>query len=252
MQRRDDVKTLIRATHLTNLPSGNYGGMGTIKSEIGKKRRHLAIRKLMSRAGDAIQRVKPVMLMSPLSVAQYLPPDEISFDVLIIDEASQVRPEDALGALARTKQIVVVGDRKQLPPTSFFSRQNTDDENEEDDEYADELDGAKATELESILTLCEARGMRAETLEWHYRSRDPSLIRVSNAEFYGSRLVLPPSPLEHDDSAGLSFRRVNGVYHPSGSKTGKPATNPLEADAIVEELRRHARDMPEVLSLIHI
>lgn len=246
VQRRDDVKTLIRASHLTNLPSGSYGGMGTIKSEIGKKRRHLAIRKLMSRAGDAIQRVKPVMLMSPLSVAQYLPPDEISFDVLIIDEASQVRPEDALGALARTKQIVVVGDRKQLPPTSFFSRQNLDDENEDDDEYADELDGAKATELESILTLCEARGMRAETLEWHYRSRDPSLIRVSNAEFYGSRLVLPPSPLEHDDSAGLSFRRVNGVYHPSGSKTGKPATNPLEADAIVEELRRHARDMPEV------
>lgn len=246
VQRRDDVKTLIRATHLSNLPSGSYGGMGTVRSEIGKKRRHLPIRKLMRQAGDAIQRIKPVMLMSPLSVAQYLPPDEISFDVLIIDEASQVRPEDALGALARTKQIVVVGDRKQLPPTSFFSRQNNDDEDKDDDEYADELDGAKATELESILTLCEARGMRAETLEWHYRSRDPSLIKVSNSEFYGSRLVLPPSPLEHDDSAGLSFKRVNGVYHPSGSKTGKPATNPLEAAAIVEELRRHARDMPDI------
>ena len=246
VQRRDDVKTLIRATHLSNLPSGSYGGMGTVRSEIGKKRRHLPIRKLMTQAGDAIQRLKPVMLMSPLSVAQYLPPDEISFDVLIIDEASQVRPEDALGALARTKQIVVVGDRKQLPPTSFFSRNNSDDEDAEEDEYADELDGAKATELESILTLCEARGMRAETLEWHYRSRDPSLIKVSNSEFYGSRLVLPPSPLEHDDSAGLSFRRVNGVYHPSGAKTGKPATNPIEADAIVEELRRHARDMPDI------
>ena len=246
IQRREDVKTVIRSKHLSNLPSGGYGGMGTIRSEIGKKRRHLPIRKLMLQAGDAIQRLKPVMLMSPLSVAQYLPPDEISFDVLIIDEASQVRPEDALGAMARTKQIVVVGDRKQLPPTNFFSRSNTDDENEEEDEFADEIDGAKATELESILTLCEARGMRDETLEWHYRSRDPSLIRVSNSEFYGSRLVLPPSPLEHDDSAGLSFKRVNGVYHPAGAKTGKPATNPIEADAIVEELRRHARDMPTV------
>ena len=86
VQRRDDVKTLIRATHLSNLPSGSYGGMGTVRSEIGKKRRHLPIRKLMTQAGDAIQRLKPVMLMSPLSVAQYLPPDEISFDVLIIDE----------------------------------------------------------------------------------------------------------------------------------------------------------------------
>lgn len=246
VQRRDDVKTLIRATHLGSLPRGDYGGMGAVRSEVGKRTRHMPIRKLISKAGDAIQRIKPVMLMSPLSVAQYLPPDEISFDVLIIDEASQVRPEDALGALARTKQIVVVGDRKQLPPTSFFSRSNSDDENAEEDEYADEIDGAKATELESILTLCEARGMRAETLEWHYRSRDPSLIKVSNSEFYGSRLVLPPSPLEHDDSAGLSFRRVNGVYHPSGAKTGKPATNPIEADAIVEELRRHARDMPDI------
>lgn len=246
VSRRDDVKTLIRATHLANLPRGDFGGMGTIRSEVGKRIRHMPIRKLISKAGDAVQRLKPVMLMSPLSVAQYLPPDEISFDVLIIDEASQVRPEDALGALARTKQVVVVGDRKQLPPTNFFGRSNNNDEDVDDDEYEDELDGAKATELESILTLCEARGMRAETLEWHYRSRDPSLIKVSNSEFYGSRLVLPPSPLEHDDSAGLSFRRVNGVYHPSGSKTGKPATNPIEADAIVEELRRHARDMPDV------
>src|SRR5262249_31728829 len=158
---------------------------------------HIALRRLFERAGTAIQRIKPVLLMSPISVAQFLPPGTVSFDVLVIDEASQVRPEDALGAIARARQIVVVGDKKQLPPASFFERLLADEEdaNEGDDEDVgpDLLGGAaKIGSMESVLTLCESRGLPNRLLKWHYRSRDPSLIEVSNHEFYESDLVLPP------------------------------------------------------------
>ena len=139
-----------------------------------------------------VQRIKPVFLMSPISIAQFLPPKAVRFDVLVVDEASQVRPEDAVGAIARCGQLVIVGDQKQLPPTSFFDRLGANevpgDEDEEDEGVA------AVTEMESVLTLCEARGMSQRMLEWHYRSRVPSLIRVSNEEFYGRRLILSPSP----------------------------------------------------------
>ena len=114
----------------------------------------------------------------------------------MIDEASQVRPEDALGLVARAKQMVVVGDNKQLPPTSFFDRVIADEEEADPDETTEAALGsaAKATELESILALCEARGLNSAMLRWHYRSRHPSLIEVSNAEFY-KRLIMPPAPV---------------------------------------------------------
>ena len=146
-----------------------------------------------------IQRIKPVFLMSPISVAQFLPPGELEFDLLVIDEASQVKPEDALGSVARAKQIVVVGDQKQLPPTSFFDRLTDNEQHEEDEDLGV---GVKATEMESVLSLCEARGLNQSMLEWHYRSRDPSLIAVSNAEFYRNQLILPPCPTESDGSFG--------------------------------------------------
>ena len=112
------------------------GEMKVIRGEIGKRRAHIAIRKLFIYAPNAIQRIKPVLLMSPISVAQFLPPGALTFDLLVIDEASQVRPEDALGAIARARQIVVVGDQKQLPPTSFFDRLLADENAgaDEDDE----------------------------------------------------------------------------------------------------------------------
>jgi AAA domain len=104
--------------------SGTAGEMGVIRDEIGKKigkkRPHLTIRRLLERAAPAVQKIKPLFLMSPLSVAQFLAPGRIEFDLLVIDEASQVSPEDALGAVARARHIVVVGDDKQLPPTNFF------------------------------------------------------------------------------------------------------------------------------------
>ena len=111
--------------------------MGVIRGEIGRKRNHMPLRKLMKTAGDTIQKIKPVFLMSPLSAAQYLPPGAVDFDLLIIDEASQVRPGDALGLIARCRQMVVVGDKKQLPPTQFFDRMIADEVDLPDEEQAE-------------------------------------------------------------------------------------------------------------------
>lgn len=242
-QWQESAKKIVRSTHLAQLPSGAAGEMAIIRGEIGKKTRHMPIRKLMDKAGGMIQRIKPVLLMSPISVAQYLPPGRLKFDLLLIDEASQVRPEDALGTIARSKQIVVVGDQKQLPPTSFFDRITGNDEYDEDNE----VDGlADATDMESILTLCEASGLRQEMLEWHYRSRDPSLITISNLEFYESGLRLPPSPLQDDPEYGLSLTRVPGVYSSQSKGSGRPGTNRIEAEAVADAMAEHARKYPDM------
>ena len=243
-QRLKDNVTSILAGHLAQVPQGAMGEMGVIRGEIAKKRAHMALRRLFEKAGTAVQRIKPVLLMSPISVAQFLPPNTVSFDLLVIDEASQVRPEDALGAIARASQIVVVGDKKQLPPSSFFDRLMADDEDEAegDDENIgpDLLDGAaRIIDLESILSLCEARGLPGRMLKWHYRSRDPSLIEVSNHEFYESGLILPPSPLQKDPAYGLCFTRVDGTYDKGGRRD-----NRKEGDAIVDRVAEHARLHP--------
>ncbi|MFN5127326.1 MAG: DUF3320 domain-containing protein [Sphingomonadaceae bacterium] len=240
-RRRDCVKD-IRARHLKQVPQGAQGAMGVVRSEIGKRKAHKPIRKLFLEAGEAVQRIKPVLMMSPISVAQFLPPDSIGFDLLLIDEASQVRPEDALGAIARAKQIVVVGDQKQLPPSSFFDRlSNNEAQNDDEDESVNLLEGAaRVSDLESILTLCEARGLSTRMLEWHYRSRDPSLIRVSNREFYGDRLILPPSPLQGDPNYGLTFTHVHGIYDRGGKRD-----NRIEAEAVVNKVAEHAARTPD-------
>lgn len=243
--RIDEVQRLIRAKHLSQLPTGAVGEMGFILGEIAKKRRHRPIRKVMEVAGGMVQRIKPVFLMSPISVAQYLPPGVIEFDILVFDEASQVRPEEALGAIARARQIVVVGDQKQLPPTSFFDRLADDQQEEEDEDQDSAPATAKAVEMESVLSLCEARGLKQSMLEWHYRSRDPSLISVSNKEFYDDRLILPPSPTQIDDRFGLTFTRVPGVYSSTSRGGGRPGTNRIEAEAIVDAIKRLARESPD-------
>ena len=231
--RVSDVQDAIRDAHLSQVPKGSAGAMGLIRGEIAKKRNHRPIRQLMTGAGEMIQRIKPVFLMSPISVAQFLPPGELEFDLLVIDEASQVKPEDALGSVARAKQIVVVGDQKQLPPTSFFDRLTDNEQHEEDEDLGV---GVKATEMESVLSLCEARGLNQSMLEWHYRSRDPSLIAVSNAEFYRNQLILPPCPTESDGSFGLKLVGVPGVYSTSTRGGGRPTTNRIEAESIANRL----------------
>jgi Protein of unknown function (DUF4011)/AAA domain len=245
--RRRFAAALIRARHLSQIPKGAIGPIGVIRGEIARKRGHMPIRKLMERVGSTIQKIKPVFLMSPISVAQFIPPGVTEFDLLVIDEASQVRPEDALGVIARAKQIIVVGDAKQLPPTNFFNRLMSDedvDEDDDDDDAGAETDAlagaAKAAELESILTLCEARGVGTRMLRWHYRSKHPSLIEVSNDAFYGRSLFLPPSPVNCRDGEGFVLVRKQGAYDRGGKRT-----NEIEARAIVEALIDHSERKPD-------
>lgn len=214
--------------------TASIGAVGVLRSEIKRKRGHMALRKLFKRCGAPIQALKPVFMMSPLSVAQFLEPGAIEFDVLVIDEASQVEPVDALGAIARCKQIVVVGDDKQLPPTSFFSRITGGDEVE------DEEDGAQAKDLESILSLCSAKGLPQRMLQWHYRSRHESLIAVSNKEFYKGELFIVPSPDRDRQESGLRFH-----FLPEGRfDRGNTQKNHVEAVAIANAVLEHARTRP--------
>ncbi|MCA3359759.1 MAG: DUF4011 domain-containing protein [Roseomonas sp.] len=216
-------------------------GMAVLRGEMEKKRGHLPVRELLLRASQAVQKAKPIFMMSPLSVAQFLAPPHglkpgLSFDLLVIDEASQVEPVDALGAIARCRQVVVVGDDKQMPPTRFFQRM-TGEEGEEAAE--DTADVVAARDVESILGLCNARGLPSAMLRWHYRSRHESLIATSNAEFYDNRLFILPSPRARSAALGLSLRRVEGRFD-----TGGTGTNAEEARAVAEAVMAHTRETP--------
>ncbi len=222
--------------HFEALPAGSAGQVGIVRGECNKKRRHLPLRKLLDKAGEAVAKIKPVFLMSPLSVAQFLRPGGLTFDLLLIDEASQVRPADAMGAILRSRQIVVVGDQKQLPPTSFFDRQ-VGGEDEVDYEDIADLQASQVGDMESILSLCDSRAMAGLMLKWHYRSMHPSLIDVSNHEFYGDGLVCPPSPEPPRRNFGLSLVQVEGEY-----ARGRKRNNPKEAEVVAREILRHARE----------
>lgn len=215
---------------LDGASSGSEAGI--LLYEFNRKRGHRPIRKLMTDAGGLIQKIKPCFLMSPLSVAQFLDPRSVSFDVLVFDEASQVRPEDALGALLRCKQVVVMGDTRQLPPTSFFDHLMTWEKAGEDEDTL--------SDIESILHQCK-RCFPVKMLKWHYRSRHESLIAVSNQEFYGNRLVIYPSPVDRSDAMGLKFVHLpDTIYH-----RGKNSKNPGEAKAVVEAALEFYREHPD-------
>lgn len=209
--------------------------LSLIRNEVNKQQRHCRIRQLVSRAGTALQALKPCFMMSPLSVAHFLPPGEIQFDLVVMDEASQVRPEDALGAVARGRQLVVVGDPKQLPPTSFWDKVDDGEVPEDEQTIADET--------ESILEVALKAFPLARRLKWHYRSRHESLIAFSNDRFYDGDLVVFPSPtVEGIDGGrlGVHVRRVkDGAYK---SKQG----NLVEAQAIADAVVRHALEWPEL------
>lgn len=218
--------------HWESMPRLEAGGqVNILRTEFNKKARHMPIRKLMLEAGLAIQAIKPVFMMSPLSIANFLPPGSVEFDLVVFDEASQVRPVEALGALLRAKQLVVVGDAKQLPPTSFFdslTKEIDDDEN-------------VTADLESILGMCDGQGAPQRMLRWHYRSRHESLISLSNYEFYENRLVVFPSP--------GSKHHLGLVYHHLKNTTydrGKSRTNFKEAEAVVDAVLAHARKHPKL------
>jgi hypothetical protein len=228
----------IAARHRQGLPAADERGPAALlRRESEKKMRHLPIRSLLREAGAAVQRVKPVFLMSPLSVAAYLEPGGLTFDLVVFDEASQVRPVDAVGALARARQAVVVGDSRQMPPTSFFDRLIG---GEADPEAGEEA--GYASDLESVLGLFLAAGCPSTMLRWHYRSRHPSLIAVSNRHFYEGRLRTFPSPAgaPRPDGDGLTLCPVPG----SAYDRARTRTNPGEAAAVADAVMAHARSEP--------
>ncbi|MBE9640669.1 DUF3320 domain-containing protein [Salipiger pacificus] len=190
--------------------------LGTLRHQLGLQRPSMPIRELISEMPDAFTKLAPCVLMSPLSVAQYLPAGQAAFDVVIFDEASQITTWDAIGAIARGKQAIIVGDPKQLPPTNFFGRSDAGE---------DELPEAER-DLASILDEVAAAGIPTQQLDWHYRSRDEALIAFSNWHYYGGRLVTFPSPATASDAVRL--HQVDGVY-----ARGQGRTNEAEARAIV-------------------
>lgn len=233
-------RTLV--AHFERMPQKTgVGAVGIVSGEIGRNRGNRTVRRLLKDAGSVVQAIKPVFMMSPLSVAQFLETGAVEFDLLVIDEASQIRPIDAYGAIARSKQLVVVGDTKQLPPTRFFNRitSNYDSIGEDEDEEQPLL--VEGQDFESILKLCSARGLPDKMLRWHYRSRHHSLIAVSNHEFYEDKLFIVPSPYSAAAGLGLKFKHVpGGVFDSCESKT-----NRVEAKAICKAVIEHARMNPK-------
>ncbi|MGR5338901.1 DUF4011 domain-containing protein [Vibrio astriarenae] len=212
--------------------SGARGEVETLRREFNKKRRFLPIRRLLNRAGRAIQQIKPVFMMSPMSIATYLEPGKIDFDLVIFDEASQVKVADGLGAILRGKQVIVVGDTKQMPPTSFFGRQfMLDDEEAEESLTAD---------IESILGLFLVSGAPEKMLRWHYRSRHESLIAVSNQEFYDNKLMIFPSSGINPNASGLSFNYLPETTY----DRGKARINVGEATEVAKAVMHHAQNLP--------
>lgn len=230
----------VMARYLDQRPTGYAGEMAIIRGEIDKRRGHRAVRKLMTDAGNAAQRLKPIFMMSPLSVAQFLPPGKMVFDLLVMDEASQIAPEEALGAIARARQIVIVGDHKQLPPTNFFKSVNAGDDDSGIEDDTDIADITRPSDFESILTLSRTRGMAERMLAWHYRSKHPSLIALSNAECYANRLLLPPSPFVQTDSYGLTLINTpRGHYDRGGT-----SRDLVQAEIVANAIAKHLRQFP--------
>lgn len=224
-------RALVALRHWEGVPKGEAGGqVNILRAEFNKKSRHKPIRKLVQEAGLAIQAIKPVVMMSPMSIANFIPPGAIQFDLVIFDEASQVRPVEALGALLRGRQLVVVGDTKQLPPTSFFDKMTGESE-DEDNVTAD---------MQSILGMCNGQGASERMLRWHYRSRHESLISLSNKEFYENRLVIFPSP-GAKTRMGLRYHYFPETVYEKGTTSTNPKEAEHVADAVIEHALKHPK-----------
>ena len=197
-------------------------GFGVLAREFQKKKRHKPIRALINEIGEHLLDICPCMMMSPLSVAQFLPSDFKGFDLVVFDEASQMTTWDSVGAIARGKNVIVVGDPKQMPPTNFFGEVGNSDNPDEDD-------------LESILDQALAARLPHLRLKGHYRSRHETLIAFSNSKYYENSLITYPS--SHTKESAVTLHRVNGVY-----SKGKGRNNPIEAKAVVDEIVERLTD----------
>jgi very-short-patch-repair endonuclease len=206
--------------------------LGLLRHQMGLKKPSRSIRDMIGAMPESFGKLAPCILMSPLSIAQYLPAQQALFDVVIFDEASQIATWDAVGAIARGHQTIIVGDPKQLPPTNFFGRSDSEDDS------IPEFD----RDLESILDEAKASGLPTRHLRWHYRSRHESLIAFSNWHYYSNNLITFPSPVTTDEAVSLTFLPT-GVYD-----RGKSRTNAEEAKAIASNIRSRLESallMPE-------
>ena len=203
--------------------------LSTLMREGEKKRKQKSIRSLLIETGELVQKIKPCFLMSPLSVSTFLAPDAVHFDVVVFDEASQIFPQDAIGAIYRANQLIVVGDSKQMPPSNFFNAIAETDDNDEETE--------DITDFESILDLCSTC-MQQLRLSWHYRSRCEQLIAFSNKNFYDSDLVTFPASKANVQGIGVDYYHVDGIFD------RKTHTNRKEAEFIVELIYQNIEKYP--------
>src|SRR6185312_5199732 len=229
---------------------GALGQIGELRRELVKQRRGLPVRGLLGRYGDLITTIMPCVLVSPDSLARFFAPRADLFDLVVFDEASQIRVADAIGAMGRARSVVVVGDSRQMPPTSFA-------EPGWDDDLGAATDDALAVpDEESILGECVQAGVPQQWLSWHYRSQDESLIAFSNRHYYEDRLSSFPAPISGPADPGpaghgISLVRVDGEFQRSAA--GKLLrTNPVEAIAVVTEIRRRFAEQLDRLPSIGV
>jgi len=232
------AKARIKGKLINDLPSFDHFTSGVdeisiLKRELSKRRKIMPIRKLFQQIPNLLPILKPCLMMSPLSVSLFLEAETYQFDTVIFDEASQVCTENAIGAIARGKQVIIAGDSKQLPPTNFFGASLSDVDYDTDDE--DEDDG---TAYESILD--EANLLPERTLLWHYRSRHEHLIAFSNAKIYKNNLITFPSNVDKVADNGVEYEYVREGFYDRGGKKG----NVIEAKRVAEIVFAHFKKHP--------
>ena len=243
--RKDDEMQLLaaqarlRSMLIKQLPSSNSlirvnDELSVLQKELNKRQKHMPLRKLFRMIPNLLIKLKPCLMMSPLSVSYFLEAETYNFDLVIFDEASQILPEDAIGAILRGKQVIIAGDIKQMPPTSFFSSSvgasdfDSDNDEEEDVVAASILEEAAGT-------------LPNKTLLWHYRSKHESLIAFSNNEIYNNKLITFPNSAVYKKDMGVEYIYVeDGVYEGGGKNC-----NVKEAKECVKLLKKHIIEHPE-------
>ena len=232
------AKARIKSKLINDLPlldkfTSGMDEVGILKRELGKQRKIMPIRKLFRHIPNLLLVLKPCLMMSPLSVSLFLEADTYQFDTVIFDEASQVCTENAIGAIARGKQVVIAGDSKQLPPTSFFSASTSDTDDYDTDDEEDDDSAA----YESILD--EANLLPERTLLWHYRSRHEHLIAFSNAKIYHNNLITFPSNVDRVPDNGVEYFYVKEGFYDRGGKKGNVPEAKRVAELVFEHFKKH-------------
>ncbi|MFV0458486.1 MAG: DUF4011 domain-containing protein [Actinomycetales bacterium] len=245
---RDTLDTVLPATVVRRrpfTPGRLVGRAARLEREVNRGRGGLSVRQLIQTYGSVIAEVTPCVLVSPDSLARFVPPDAMPFDLVVFDEASQITVADAIGALGRADAAVVAGDSKQLPPTAFGSPSAGSDEI--DDPAADFM---VVPDEESILSEAVQSGLPRLWLTWHYRSRDEALIAFSNEHYYEGRLLSFPGVPGRGHDTGVSLTQVPGRFIRSAENEGTLRTNPVEAAAVVAEVLRRWRTQERLLGVV--